>query len=136
MKYNRFDKFDKNEEKVEEAVVEETATDVSEDIDEASVEEATNEPEEVKEEKVAIEPVAAKEEVVAPKKAPAKFASVLCELCNVRAQANPSAPVIKTVSQGAEFKVLGDQNGYVKVLVDGTEAFIRKDLVKVYEATK
>ena len=135
MKYNRFDKFDKNEEKVEEAVVEET-TDVTEDTDDTAVEEVANDPEEVKEEKVAVEPVAAKEEVAAPKKAPAKFASILCELCNVRAQANPSAPVVKTVSQGAEFKVLGDQNGYVKVLVDGTEAFIRKDLVKVYEASK
>lgn len=62
-----------------------------------------------------------------------KQARVKCELCNIRKAADPNSEVLKVVSQGAEFKVTGNQNGYVKVAVGGIDAFIRQDLVDVFD---
>jgi uncharacterized protein YgiM (DUF1202 family) len=62
-----------------------------------------------------------------------KFVMVACELCNIRSEANPTSKILKEAPKGAEFKFLGNQNGYVKVSVDGDQAFIRQDLVKVYD---
>lgn len=62
-----------------------------------------------------------------------KFVMVTCELCNIRSEANPTSKILKEAPKGAEFKFLGNQNGYVKVSVDGDQAFIRQDLVKVYD---
>lgn len=68
------------------------------------------------------------------KPATVKFAKILADLVNVRKDPSSTAQILKEVPKGAEFKVLVvNQNGYVKVSVDGGEGFIRKDLVKVYD---
>lgn len=57
------------------------------------------------------------------------------DLTNIRAKADPNSDIVKVVSKGAEFKV--DQakstKAYVAVSVEGTIAFIKRELVDVYD---
>ena len=56
------------------------------------------------------------------------------DLTNIRAKADPNSDIVKVVSKGAEFKV--DQakstKAYVAVSVEGTIAFIKRELVEVF----
>lgn len=57
------------------------------------------------------------------------------DLTNIRAKADPNSDIVKVVSKGAEFKV--DQakstKAYVAVSVEGQLAFIKRELVDVYD---
>lgn len=65
-----------------------------------------------------------------------KIARVTCDLCNIRTAPSSTAEILKTAPKGAEFKFLTNQNGYAKVVVDNKSAFIRQDLVEVFDNPK
>lgn len=56
------------------------------------------------------------------------------DLTNIRAKADPNSNIVKVVSKGSEFKV--DQakstKAYVAVSVEGDIAFIKRELVEVF----
>lgn len=64
-----------------------------------------------------------------------KLAKTKPDLTNIRAKADPNSDIVKVVSKGAEFKV--DQTkstkGYVAVSVEGSVAFIKRELVDVFD---
>lgn len=86
---------------------------------------------------------AAKTEVVQVAKAAVKeqkpkvpqMAKTIPDLTNIRKGPSIDTPVVKTVSKGAEFKVDLDKstNEFVAVSVQGEIAFIKRELVHVYD---
>ena len=93
-----------------------------------------------KEEAVKIAKQVVKKEVPAPKKEEKKtlvpqLAKTNPDLTNIRAAADPNSAIVKTVAKGAEFKVDLDKStdAYVAVSVQGEIAFIKRDLVTVYD---
>lgn len=64
-----------------------------------------------------------------------QIARVIPDLCNIRKKPDANAPIVKTVSKNAEFKVDSQHStdGYVAVSIEGDTAFIRKDLVTVFD---
>lgn len=86
---------------------------------------------------------AAKTEAVQVAKAAAKeqkpkvpqMAKTIPDLTNIRKGPSIDTPVVKTVSKGAEFKVDLDKstNEFVAVSVQGEVAFIKRELVHVYD---
>ena len=48
---------------------------------------------------------------------------------NVRSASNTSADVVTSLNENTEVKVVGEQNGWYKVEVNGKNGFIRKDLL-------
>lgn len=57
------------------------------------------------------------------------------DLTNIRAKADPNSDIVKVVSKGAEFKVnqIESTKEYVAVLVERQIAFIKRELVDVYD---
>lgn len=100
-----------------------------------------------KEEAVAVAKEVVKKEEAAPKsgrypwgkeeKKPSvpQLAKTNPDLTNIRAAADPNSAIVKTVAKGAEFKVDLDKStdAYVAVSVQGEIAFIKRDLVTVYD---
>ena len=48
---------------------------------------------------------------------------------NVRSQSNTNSDAVDSLAQNAEVKVIGEENGWYKVEVNGKTGFIRKDLL-------
>lgn len=71
------------------------------------------------------------------KKAPAipQLAKTIPDLTNIRKGPSIDTPVVKTVSKGAEFKVDLEKSTkeFVAVSVQGEIAFIKRELVNVYD---
>ena len=48
---------------------------------------------------------------------------------NVRSESNTSSEVVTSIGINAEVKVVGEENGWYKVEVDGSKGYIRNDLL-------
>lgn len=85
----------------------------------------------VKTEAVQVAKAAAKEQ---KPKVP-QMAKTIPDLTNIRKGPSIDTPVVKTVSKGAEFKVDLDKSTkeFVAVSVQGEIAFIKRELVRVYD---
>lgn len=64
-----------------------------------------------------------------------QMAKTIPDLTNIRKGPSIDTPVVKTVSKGAEFKVDLDKSTkeFVAVSVQGEIAFIKRELVRVYD---
>lgn len=64
-----------------------------------------------------------------------QMAKTIPDLTNIRKGPSIDTPVVKTVSKGAEFKVDSNKstNDFVAVSVQGEIAFIKRELVHVYD---
>ncbi len=51
------------------------------------------------------------------------------EAVNVRSEANTSSEVVSSIGLNTEIKVIGEENGWYKVEVDGKSGYIRNDLL-------
>lgn len=64
-----------------------------------------------------------------------QMAKTIPDLTNVRKEASTSSDIVKTVAKGAEFKVDLEKSTkeFVAVSVQGEIAFIKRELVQVYD---
>lgn len=64
-----------------------------------------------------------------------KIARIKEDLVNVRQRAKADAAIVQTVTRGAEFKVVDGEskNGFTAVSVNGSTAYIRSDLLEVFD---
>lgn len=64
-----------------------------------------------------------------------KIARIIVDLANIRKKPSLDAEIVSTVTKGAEFKVTSPEskNGFTSINVGGVTAFIKSDLVSIFD---